>query len=472
MNRLFLKAYVGIAIVLVLGTLGTMYILNSGFDAARRRGIEERLIDSADFIKARIQAENLFNEEEELWRLSRAARIVFEIKSQSELPPDIASRLSEGGETFVDGDDRRLNVYSLFIDGQVLVGRFGGFRGERPGFDGFRGGFERPERKGREGRDRGGWRGERGPGPPGGPGPEWEMRTIFLLSVIGIPVLLVGPAIYFLIRPLDRRIQSLSRVAERFGEGDLESRADEEQADAFGELTGAFNRMADQIKGLIDGQTELLRAVSHELRTPLARLFFMLDDAEAAENVEDKNKLLGRIQNTLGEMNELVEELLAFVRLDKRDEGAVREPVSVQSVLEEMPQVVSDLGEDVTVDVSCSLETIEVVPRLFKRAVLNLVTNAARHATSQVRVDCWHEGDVLLLAVDDDGAGVPETLRARILEPFIRADESRSSKIGGVGLGLAIVNRVMALHDGQIEIQDSPLGGARFLLTFPHAVPR
>lgn len=474
MNRLFLKIYVGIAVVLTLGTLGTLYILNVGLEAARRRSFEERLIDSAEFIKSRIQADNLFNEEEELWRLSRAARMVFDIRPQSDLPGDVVERLNEDGETFVLRDpEDRLHVYSLFIDGQVLVGRFGGFRGDRPPNE-VRRGFDRPrtERRTRErpGRpDGGGWMGfDRGPGPPGGP--DWsETRTLFLLSVIGIPILLVGPAIYFLIRPLDRRIHALSRVAERFGEGDLESRAEASQSDAFGELSGAFNRMADQIKRLIDGQNDLIRAVSHELRTPLARLFFMLDDAEAAQTVDEKDRALGRIQNALTEMNELVEELLAYVRLDQATGEEGRERVSIRSILDEMPQVVRDLGEDVTVNIGCSVESATVIPRLFKRAILNLVTNAARHASSVMDLSVRMDGTDLVVIVDDDGPGVPPHQRSRILEPFIRADESRNSRIGGVGLGLAIVNRVMTLHNGRIEVLDSPSGGARFVLTFPEA---
>ena len=471
MNRLFLRIYLGIAVVLVVGTLGTLYILSLGLDAARQRSYEERLIDSADFIKARVQADNLFLEEEELWRLARAARMPFQIRSADELPSAVQNRLSEDGETFVYRDENdRLQVYSLFMDGQVLVGRFGGFRsGDPRPFEGFR-----PDRFGRGGRgapNRGGRPGfDRGPGPPGGPGGAgWvEMRNLFLLSVIGIPILLVGPAIYFLIRPLDRRIHALSHVATRFGEGDLDIRAGTPQADAFGELTGAFNRMADQIKGLIEGQNELLRAVSHELRTPLARLFFMVDDAEAAKTGEEKNKQLGRIQKTLTDMNDLVEELLTFVRLEWKDDDAAREIISVRSAVEEMPEVAHDLRDDVTVEVSCGNETVEVVPRLFRRAILNLVTNAARHAGSRVWLRSWQENGTVILAVDDDGPGVPEAQRQRILMPFIRADESRSSRIGGVGLGLAIVSRVMSLHDGSVEVSDSPEGGARFLLKFPH----
>lgn len=463
MKRLFLKVYLGIAAVLVVGTLGTLYILSVGLDAARQRSFEERLIETADGIRERIEADGLFDDEEALFRMSRAARMTFRIRdSVDDLPDDVRDRVAGSAETVVGRDDRgRMQVYSRFSDGRVLVGRFS-YRGERrrgvPG-EGRPPGpppFGPPDGPGR------------GFGQGGSPGSDGWIRTrnLFMLSVIGIPILLVGPAIYFMIRPLDRRIHSLSEAASRFGEGDLDTRA-EVRADSFAELAGAFNQMADRIKTLIDGQNDLLRAVSHELRTPMARLFFAVDDAEAAETPAEKDRHLARIQKTLTEMNDLVDELLTYVRLDREEEVAAREPVEVRSVLEEMPELVADLREGITVRVDCGDEFVSVVPRLFKRALSNLVTNAARHARSEVRVVAWAEPGVLRVAVDDDGPGLAPEHRERVLKPFIRVDESRSSRIGGVGLGLAIVNRVMTLHGGSVEVGDSPAGGARFLLTFP-----
>ena len=472
MSRLFLKVYLGIAVVLIVGTLGTVFVISRGLDEARRRGFEDRLVDSASYIRNRIEADDLFEDEEELFQLSRASRMVFRIfQTGSDFPSEVQTRLSSNGETFVYWQqEHEPRVYARFEDGRILEGRFGRrWLGERRGPEGrSEAAGPPPERRPNPGNTEG--RFDRGPGGPGrfpGPGPDWiATRNVFLLSVIGIPILLVGPAIYFLIRPLDRRIYALSAVAEKFGEGDLDSRAEASEGDALGELTGTFNRMADQIKGLIDGQNELLRAVSHELRTPLARLFFIIDDAEAARTDEEKNEQLRRIQKALTEMNDLVDELLSFVRLDREWQEAERQDVDVSRVFEEMKELANDLRGDLEVEMECGEQTINAIPRLFKRAVQNLLTNAVRHASSAVFLRCSEDPDHVIITVEDDGPGIPEDQRQRILEPFIRTDESRNSRIGGIGLGLAIVSRVAALHGGSLEVSERPGGGARFLLRF------
>ena len=73
----------------------------------------------------------------------------------------------------------------------------------------------------------------------------------------------------------------------------------------------------------------------------------------------------------------------------------------------------------------------------------------------------------LVLTVDDDGPGIPAADRARVFEPFQRLDSSRDRQTGGFGLGLAIVRRVALVHGGDVRLEDSPLGGARFVMTLP-----
>ena len=107
--------------------------------------------------------------------------------------------------------------------------------------------------------------------------------------------------------------------------------------------------------------------------------------------------------------------------------------------------------------------------RAFDRAVGNVVSNALRYGRSEVRVELEVAGDRLRVAVCDDGPGIPPEDRARVLQPFARLDASRNRGSGGVGLGLAIVARIVATHGGTLRIEDAALGGARVVTEWPLA---
>lgn len=107
-------------------------------------------------------------------------------------------------------------------------------------------------------------------------------------------------------------------------------------------------------------------------------------------------------------------------------------------------------------------------PKLVARALLNLIRNGARYASRTVLLAAARDASgALVLSVDDDGPGIPAAERARVFEPFQRLDSSRDRQTGGFGLGLAIVRRVAQVHGGDVRLEDSPLGGARFVITLP-----
>ncbi len=476
MRRLFVRVYLGIAVVLLVGTSATVYLLSIGFEAVRRQGFEDRLIELASTLRERIETADPDSVRPAFGEFGRATRMRVSRVPLVDLKPETVARLDRD-TVFVEwSDDHRPRVYVTRMDSVVVVAELGWGRrgGARRGRDRFRPDPHPPD----EGRV------ERPNQPLGGPGfrppegrPPWAVVGGFLdrdtgprvlfLGILGISILLVGPAIYFLIRPMEKRIQDLSGVAERFGAGHLDTRADPVKDDALGELTTTFNTMADQIKRLVEGQRELLRGVSHELRTPLARLFFILDDAESAESAEEKDQQLAKIQGTLTEMNDLVEELLTFVRLDSDQVESMMDRVQMSNMLAEVVETVRDLRPDIEFSVTSECEAIRAISRYLKRAVLNLATNAARHAVGKVAVTCVEREGMAVVTVEDDGPGVPAGLREHIFEPFARVDSSRSPSIGGVGLGLAIVSRIMDLHGGRVTVDDSILGGAQFRLEFP-----
>lgn len=103
----------------------------------------------------------------------------------------------------------------------------------------------------------------------------------------------------------------------------------------------------------------------------------------------------------------------------------------------------------------------------IERAVSNLIRNASRYAQSAITVTVIPQPDALVIQVDDDGCGIPEIERVKVLQPFYRVDSARDRQSGGHGLGLSIVSQIVSLHHGQLAITDSDSGGARVTITLP-----
>ena len=227
------------------------------------------------------------------------------------------------------------------------------------------------------------------------------------------------------------------------------------------DLARSFNGMADRIEGMFDGQRELLRSVSHELRTPLARIFFLLDQLKGNRVSGDQNADIQRIERSVYELNDLVEELMDFARLDQGISH--RTEIDVDAQMRELREMVAELRRDISVDIDSEHLMVWANETHFKRALTNLVTNAVRHAKHHIWITGKKVDDMARISVEDDGCGIPEHLREKVFEPFYRVDENSNS----TGLGLAIVKRIVMQNEGQVQVEDRAQGGARFTLMFP-----
>ncbi len=291
-----------------------------------------------------------------------------------------------------------------------------------------------------------------------------------LAVLLGLVLVLVVGAASLSLWPIVRRLQRLERAATAIGDGDLDTRVPGTQADAIGSLERHFNTMAGQVQALLGSHHQLVQAVAHEIRTPLSRVSFGLEMMALATTDGERERRENEVREELEELDGLVGELLAFTRYDagtaelRRDDVDVREAVT-QQVERSAPE-----REDVTLvadDVPDGL-IASAHPRSFRRVLRNLVSNAQRFAASRVTISARSDGDTLVLVVDDDGPGIPELDRVRIFEPFARLDDSRTRDTGGVGLGLAIVRRILEAHGGSVHIDDAPGGGARFVTRWPN----
>ena len=277
--------------------------------------------------------------------------------------------------------------------------------------------------------------------------------------------------LYFWVRPHWRDLEHIRLAAQRFGDNDLGSRILLPRRSTVRELAGHFNQMAERIESLIANQRELTNAVSHELRTPIARLSFELDQLKQQADPRQCLALITDMYADLGELEEMVSELLTYASLERGATQVTQENIEAHSWLDSVIGSVALEAEAEGVQLSlrtCEVDVIQIEPRFMARAVINLLRNAIRYAERRVEVSLVKFGSGYEVRVCDDGPGIPEDGRAKIFQPFIRLDASRDRRTGGFGLGLALVQRVCQWHGGQVQVFDSEWGGASFRMSWAY----
>ena len=289
-----------------------------------------------------------------------------------------------------------------------------------------------------------------------------------LLLVLAALFVAVAAGAYPVVRGLTRRLESLQAGVERFGAGALGHRVDEQGRDEVAKLAAAFNRAADRIETLVGSHTQLVANASHELRSPLARLKIALSLLEDSPAGPARQRLQAEIAHNLRELDGLIEELLLSSRLQARrgQVGADQRPRGPVDLLAVVAEEAARTGAEITHADTPAL--VEAEERLLRRAVRNLLENAARYGQGTVEVAVHRCGPSIELEVLDRGPGVPEAERERIFEPFYRLPGHAESE-GGVGLGLALVRQIAQDHGGTVDVQAREGGGSVFSFRVPQA---
>jgi two-component system osmolarity sensor histidine kinase EnvZ len=276
---------------------------------------------------------------------------------------------------------------------------------------------------------------------------------IFIVWMIGTSLVLMGIAVAFL-RNQIRPILRLADAADAFGKGrelDYKPRGAREVRRAG----KAFMEMKRRIERAIEQRTTMLNGVSHDLRTILTRFKLSLALIDDSPDVEDLRK-------DVDEMTRMLEGYLAFARGDAGESAA---PTDFRALLGELQLDLERQGHPAAVEIVGDPVAI-VRPDAFRRLLVNLVANAARHGQN-VQIRANHDARWLTIHVDDDGPGIPAEQREEVFKPFVRLDEARNQDEGGSGLGLAIALDIARSHGGDIMLGDSPLGGLRATVRVP-----
>ena len=297
-----------------------------------------------------------------------------------------------------------------------------------------------------------------------------QLRKTLLMMLTGALVaILVVIGLFY--RHSAGRIRKLTEGAEAIAQGDLDWRLEDHGNDELSRLSGTFNRMAEQLQGLIDSavQTEkmaslgkLATTIAHEVRNPLASIKTGVQ--VVLENMKDRDQeqILGNVVAEIDRLNRVASELLDYARpVPTRSEKA-----SVEYLVDRVRSLIERQAHKMNVQVDVSVDTelsIWVDPNQIQQVLMNLVLNS---------LNAMPEGGALALkarlvehrvviAVEDNGHGIPADKLERLIVPF------PSARPDGTGIGLSVSNQLVERNQGRMEIHSVPEQGTTVSLSFP-----
>ena len=294
-------------------------------------------------------------------------------------------------------------------------------------------------------------------------------RNSLIITVL--LALLGGVVTYFISGHALRPIREFSDKIEEVQAQNLsDSRIEENNVKELNQLGISYNKMLERLSEAFEIQRQFTANAAHELRTPLALMQVQLDlynsashpgnDADTLQTIKmvtEQNDKLNRMVKTLLDMSEL--------QTVGRDDKIILDAI-VEEVLADLEPLAVE--KNIKLIGKCEDATMIGSDILIYRLVYNLVENAIKynHPFGQVTVTAYQRNKHVYLSVEDTGSGIPKELRERVFEPFFRVDKSRSRELGGVGLGLALVQEIVRVHDGSICIKSGKTGGTIFEVTF------
>lgn len=293
------------------------------------------------------------------------------------------------------------------------------------------------------------------------------VNTALTVMLIGFPLLLavVGWVTWLVTGRALRPVAGIRReMAAITASEDLARRVPvPDTHDEVARLASTTNRTLAALESSVERQRRFVADASHELRSPIASLRTQLEVAAAHPELLD---LDGAVEDTV-RLQRLAADLLLLARLDAGERPADAR-VDLAALAREEAGGRSGVSVRVEGDGAGEL-TVAGSRGQLGRVLANLLDNAQRHARSAVEVSVRRDGDAAVVAVADDGEGVPAADRERIFERFVRLDAARSRDDGGAGLGLAIARDVAVRHGGTLTVHEAPAGGALFELRLPGA---
>ena len=301
----------------------------------------------------------------------------------------------------------------------------------------------------------------------------WSFAVVVVLGLAG------G---FFVSRRVLSRIDAMTGTAQTIMAGDLSGRLPVAgSGDELDRLADNVNAMLDRIVALMHGLTEVSDNIAHDLKTPLTRLRNRCE--QALRNSKSEKDYRIALESTIEESDGLIRTFDALLMIARAESGHARDNMTEFDAAE-IARDVSELYEPLAEEKGLALKTDATAPapvrgnrELVGQALANLLDNAIKYAApngklngepTEILVKAGNEGDRIMLTVEDHGPGIPEADRGRVVERFVRLDQSRSQP--GLGLGLSLASAVARLHGGELKLEDNH-PGLKGIIDLPRAGP-
>lgn len=298
-------------------------------------------------------------------------------------------------------------------------------------------------------------------------------QTIFLAFQGGLSLLFIGLVGWWVARSVAKPVEAISRATRRMASGELSARVEapgRRAPEELHQLANDFDAMAVRIEALVAHDRSVLQDLSHELRSPLARLHLILDLAQRSATPEEAARYFLQAEQEIGRLDNMTGEMLALSRLEGGIPGVNREPVDVSALLRNCVQraELEAQAREITLQLAAPLPAVVSGNELLlERAFDNLIANAIKFSPKGGRVELASRpaAGKVDVTVRDNGPGVPEAEIGSLFRPLFRG--SNASRADGHGLGLAIVQRVVKAHGGDIRAENGEGGGLVVSLQLP-----
>ncbi|MCC3373565.1 HAMP domain-containing sensor histidine kinase [Cohnella sp. REN36] len=307
--------------------------------------------------------------------------------------------------------------------------------------------------------------------------------SIFLSLLVAI-ILTNGLLTFFVSRSIIKPLYALKQAAEHIQEGDLEHEVKMGRRDEIGKLGDAFEEMRRRLKASIqlqnqyeENRKELISNISHDLKTPITGIKACIDGIfdGIADTDQKRNKYLRMVYKKATDMDQLIDELFLFSKLDLKRLPFHFMKIDISDYLRDF---VEDLRHDpqkqgVLIDFRCEGSHpvyVLVDMEKLRRVMANIVDNGIKYTTrepKEIRIELVDQEQEVTVSVRDNGMGISEDALAHIFDRFYRVEHSRNKKTGGSGLGLAIVKHIVEEHGGKVWAQSALGEGTAIFFTLP-----